>query len=209
MLKDMIKPKITSRASLAILLTAILAGCQSTPNNSGTVQATGPSVPSNFDRCDRLLTNNTFTKKNAVPYHKCIIARNDEMHIYQGDLDKLDDYKRLELAEKYASGRISGTEFNSQMAEFDVQLNNQRLVRANSARMAAAQEQQAESVELARRQAAAASFGAALQRAESQMQQNSYNQQLLNQNQQIINNMNRPVVTNCNRFGSTTNCTSY
>jgi hypothetical protein len=52
--------------------------------------------------------------------------------------------------------------------------------------------------EMAQRAAAAQAFS-----------QSMYQQQLLNQNQQIINSANRPVTTNCNRFGNTTNCTSY
>lgn len=116
--------------------------------------------------CELILKNGVMTKNDAYPYQKCIVSVKEKRGMYNNDLDKALDLKQVELAEKFSSGQITASEYNSRIAEYNVQINSVRQSRDNAA-------------------------------------------QTLQNQQQIINNMNRAVITNCNKFGTSTNCTTY
>lgn len=116
--------------------------------------------------CEMILKDGVMTKNDAYPYQKCIVSVKENRGMYANDLDKALDLKQVELAEKFSSGQITASEYNSRVAEYNIQINSVRQSRDNAA-------------------------------------------QTLQNQQQIINNMNRPVITNCNKFGTSTNCTTY
>lgn len=189
------------KALVLLFLAGSLAGCQSARQPTGPVDTTTPGYGTGqvkLMECDKLLTDNTFTKKNALPYQKCVVQTKEKYNLFSSDLDKVEDYKRLELAEQYSSGKISGTQFNASLAEYEMQLNSIKMARNNARTMADAQAASAN----AQAQAASAVQGAAISNA---LQQTGNNLMMLDRQRM----MNQPINTRCNTFMGTTNCQTW
>jgi hypothetical protein len=185
---------VRSRLLLFLGLFSALAcsGCNSrSPAQSPEILAANPPVKYQdvMKPCNDLLDGGGFTKKNAVAYHQCVLKAKDENNGYTDDLDRLSDLKRLELSRQFASGRIKADEFNLQMAEYEVNLTNQRVQRRNQSIVADSARRQAE--------AAQESANAADRASRAEM------------SRAITSSFRRAVNTNCNSFGNAVNCTTY
>jgi hypothetical protein len=80
---------------------------------------------------------------NVVPFARCMLDAVNKLHYGRDDLLVAVTYKRLELAEKCASGQITVTQYESQYAEYAAEANTQRQLRRNQAQVALAAQQQA------------------------------------------------------------------
>ena len=80
---------------------------------------------------------------NAVPFAKCMIDAMSKLHYKLDDLGVAANYKRLELAEKLASGQITVAGYQSQFSQYVSEVNTQRQFRKNQAQVARAAQQQA------------------------------------------------------------------
>jgi hypothetical protein len=196
-----------------------IAGCNSTGDNNFNSQAssatTAPVYESLVDRelgkCNKLIKDGKFSRSNAVRYHKCVItAKEKDPRNYLAE-DKVEDYKRLELAEQFAANKISDTQFNSRMAEYSLErqraeavVQNQRQFLQYQRETALAAQQSAEAAQQA--QALNAYLGAS-----ALMRQNTYQPVYtpIQPIQPLAPRIRAPITTNCNSFGNTTNCSSY
>jgi hypothetical protein len=142
------------RKSSVVLVALALQAC--TPNNEqlqldarqAQVAAQNQAADAEFRKCVARYPTEQRSRQNAVPYARCMIAA------YNGRATKNDlvlaiNYKRLELAEKLASGRITLAEYRSQYAAFGVDMKSQALQRQNQAQMVAATQRSAQAAECA------------------------------------------------------------
>ncbi len=205
--------------SIYLPLCLALTGCNSVANNNVQQQAStttaAPVYESLVDRevgkCDKMIKDGKFSRRNAVGYHKCVIAAKEKDPLVYLAEDKAEDYKRLELAEDYAANRISDTQFNSRMAEYalerqraDAAVQNQRQLLQYQRETALAAQQSADAAQ--RAQALNAYLGAS-----ALMRQNTYQPVYtpVQPIQPVMPRIRAPITTNCNSFGSMTNCTTY
>jgi hypothetical protein len=80
---------------------------------------------------------------NAVPFAKCMIEATSRLHYALDDLGVALNYRRLELAEQLAGGRITVAGYQSQFSQYVAEVNTQRQFRKNQAQMARAAQNQA------------------------------------------------------------------
>lgn len=210
------RPLLYSLKYLPVCL--VIAGCNSVNNNvQQQVSQTTPApvyeslVDREVGKCDKLIKDGKFSRRNAVTYHKCIIvAKEKDPLVYLAE-DKAEDYKRLELAEEFAANKITDTQFNSRMAEYSLErqraeatVQNQRQLLQYQREMALAAQQSADAAQ--RAHALNAYLGAS-----ALMRQNTYQPVYtpIQPVQPVAPRIRAPITTNCNSFGSMTNCTSY
>jgi hypothetical protein len=187
-----------------------ISGCNSTNQNNiqQEVSAPAPVYESLVDRevgkCNKMISGGSFTKKNAVSYHRCVIAAKEKDPLVYLAWDKAEDYKRLELAEQFSSGKITDIQFNSRMAEYALDRERSDAVARNQMQMLEYQRQTADAAQ--RAQALNAYLGAS-----ALMRQNTYQPVYtpVQPVQPVVPRIQAPITTNCNRFGSMTNCTTY
>lgn len=210
-----------------------LTGCNtfdSTNNQQQNMTATTAPVYESLvqreiEKCNNFYKARKFNRTNAVGFHKCVIAARERDPLVYLDEDKVEDYKRLALAESYAAKQISDTQFNLKIAEYAL-----RRKRANAAlemqrqsleRADAAAQNQRQLLQYQRETAAAAQQNAeAAQRAQALNtylavaalnRQNTYQPIYIPVQpiQTAAPTIRAPIRTNCNSFGSMTNCTTY
>jgi hypothetical protein len=169
--------------AIALMMLLALCGCNSQSAYQAPDQLSAAKPVTYQDvlkRCNDMLDDGKFIKKNAVPFHQCVIDVKGSSYGYADDLDRISDLKRLELARELAKGKITADEFNLKIAEYEAGLESMRIERLNQTVLA----------DSARRQAAAAERGAAA--AASNAVRNAL-----------------PVTTNCNTYGKSVSCTTY
>jgi hypothetical protein len=209
----MISSVALSRGS-AMLLAFFLDGCANQAQHQQVGQTAsasqGYAVGQNeLKECDKLLNGNSFSKKNAFTYQKCVVQAKERFHLFASDFDKAEDYKRLELAEQYSAGKISSAQFNSALADYELQMNSIRMARANSEASTLASQQQASAAANQGLANAGMTLMAAGQRMTPQQRA-----AILSGTQMpptYVAPVTAPMMrtTNCNAMGNTLNCTSF
>lgn len=188
-----------------------IASCNSVNNNAQqqvSLTTAAPVYESLVDRevgkCNKMIKDGKFSRHNAVAYHKCIIAAKEKDPRNYLAEDKVEDYKRLELAEAFAANKISDTQFNSRMAEYSLERQRAEAVVQNQRQLLQYQRETALAAQ--RAEALNAYLGAS-----ALTRQNTYQPVYtpIQPVQTVAPRIRTPITTNCNSFGSMTNCTTY
>lgn len=187
-----------------LALSAItLIGCQS--NHQPTVDTTTPNYKhtSILSRCNKITPNYEITRKNALPYYKCVLETKTKYGSAADNMDIDLDKKRYELAKEYAAGKITDAEFQSYNSDLGNRWTENRIQELNQENQR--QQAAADAADSQRRQAAAYLIGSgALNR--------SYTAPQIYQPVPVrptVPPIPRPITTNCNSMGNSTNCTTF
>lgn len=133
-----------------------VSSCNAPPRQSVPVYDSYVPTPMLLVSCDKMIKHGVFDKQTAVAYHKCIYDIKNVNGRYHSDLERASDLKRIALAEQFAAGKISASQFNSEIADYDLQMRNVEITRQTQEEVADAAKKTAESAERAASEAVAA-----------------------------------------------------
>ena len=132
----------------------ILTGCGPSPRQlemqaqQARIQQQDRASNEDMQTCSITYPVEQRSPKNAVAMANCVLSAY-ERRATKNDLVEAIQYKRLELAEKYAAGKLTLAEYASQFRDYSASIHSQLIMRENQAQMVAAAQSTAKSAQCA------------------------------------------------------------